>query len=62
MGRGLAVLAAVFAVAMALLLWGIAVVMWRRGWRWSSTTTWGELEAARASGQRMGAPTSSAND
>lgn len=55
-GRGLLVLASLSAVALALLLWGIALVMWRRGWRWTSATTWGELHAARATGQRLEAP------
>jgi hypothetical protein len=55
-GRVLSVLAALAMIALALLLWGMTFVMWRRGWRWSSATTWGELQAARATGQRVEAP------
>lgn len=61
-GKGLAVVAATVIVPSTLAWWGFVVTMWRRGWRWSSTSTRGELEAARASGTRLSAPADVAND
>ena len=49
--RGMGVFVATLTVPGAIGLWAVVAAMWRRGWRWTSTTTRGELQAVQHGGE-----------
>lgn len=53
---GSALVGAVIGAPLAVYLWALVAAAWRRGWRWSSVTTYAALQGAAAAGQRLEAP------